>query len=94
MNGIDKSDQHLSKYNLLSKCVRWWKTLFFHLIDIALINGYVLFKIHQKNNPENESLKRTRPYSVLEFREKVVRQLAGLDENGNPPLYKPQVIRH
>ena len=45
---------------------------FENLIDIALINGYVLFKIHQKNSLENESLKQTRPYSVREFREEVV----------------------
>jgi len=37
MNGVDKSDQHLAKY-LLRKCVRWWKTLFFHLVDITVVN--------------------------------------------------------
>jgi len=37
MTGVDKSDQHLAKY-LLRKCVRWWKTLFFHLVDITVVN--------------------------------------------------------
>ena len=23
--------------------LRWWKTLFFHLIDIAVVNSYILF---------------------------------------------------
>ena len=30
MNGVDKSDQILNTNNVLRKCVRWWKTLFFH----------------------------------------------------------------
>ena len=44
MNGVDKSDQILSSNNLLRKCFRWWKTLFFHLIDIAIVNGFILFQ--------------------------------------------------
>ena len=42
MNGVDKSDQILSKYNLSHNCVRWWKTLFYHVIDIAVVNGFIL----------------------------------------------------
>ena len=44
MNGIDKSDQILLKYNLSHKCARWWKTLFYHIIDITVVNGFLLFQ--------------------------------------------------
>ena len=47
MNGVDKSDQILNA-NVLHKCVRWWKILFFHVIDIALVNGYILFQSQEK----------------------------------------------
>lgn len=87
MNGVDKSDQLLSKYNLLRKCLRWWKTLFFHIIDIALINGCILFSLESKGNPENKGFRRPGHYSFLEFRE-VVRQLANLPDYGNPPAYR------
>ena len=33
MNGVDSSDQMLSNHNVRQKCYRWWKVLFFHLID-------------------------------------------------------------
>ena len=62
MNGVDKSDQILSTNNVLRKCVRWWKTLFFHMIDIALVNSYILFQSHKKNYPDNELLKRPQRY--------------------------------
>ena len=32
---------------MLRKCLRWWKTLFFHLIDIAVVNSFILFREHQ-----------------------------------------------
>ena len=33
MNGFDKSDQILNTNNVLSKCLQWWKTLFFYIYD-------------------------------------------------------------
>ena len=85
MNRVDKSHQILNT-NVLSKCVRWWKTLFFHMIDIALVNGYILFQSHRKNNPDNELLKRPQRYCLQNFREKVLRSLAKLEEYGIPKL--------
>ena len=88
MNGVDKSDQLLAKYNLLRKCVRWWKTLFFHMVDMAIVNGFILFQAHRSRNPGVESLKRPNSYSHLEFREAVIRQLTGMQEYSEPPVYK------
>jgi len=41
MNAVDRSDQILATNNVLHKCMRWWKTLFFHLI----VNSFILFKL-------------------------------------------------
>ena len=40
MNAVDWSDQILATHNVLTKCVRWWKTLFFHLIDMTIVNSF------------------------------------------------------
>ena len=42
----------MAKYNLLRKCVRWWKTLFFHMVDMGIVNGFILF---QASFPKPES---------------------------------------
>lgn len=89
MNGVDRSDQLLSKSNALQKCMRWWKTLFFHMIDVAVINGYILFELHRAANPDNEMLRRPKKFSVGEFREELVHQLAGLEDFGNPSMFGP-----
>ena len=73
MNTVDKSDQLLGKYNLLIKCVRWWKIIFFHMIDIASVNAFILFKFYQSQNPDNHLLKRLCKFSLLEFREELIR---------------------
>ena len=42
MGGVDKSDQYLAYHNVLQKTVRYWKTLFYHMIDVAVVNAFVL----------------------------------------------------
>ena len=75
MNAVDRSDQILATNNVLRKCMWWWKTLFFHLIDIAVVNSFILFKEHQANNPDDEALHRPNDYALSSFREELVRQL-------------------
>ena len=43
MGGVDVSDQYLSYHNTLQKTVRYWKTLSYHLIDIGVVNSFVLY---------------------------------------------------
>ena len=47
MGGVDKSDQYMAYHNVLRRTVRFWKTSFYHLIDIALVNGFILYNILQ-----------------------------------------------
>ena len=52
--GVDLSDQLISKYNVLRKVNRWWRTLFYHMIDIAIINSYIMFRAcYIKHNISN-----------------------------------------
>ena len=44
MNEVDRSDQLIKYYNILRQTKKYWKTLFFHFIDIAIVNSFILFK--------------------------------------------------
>lgn len=92
MNGVDRSDQILATNNTLRKCLRWWKTLFFHMIDIGVVNSFILFQLHRASNPDNQDLKRPSKFSLAEYREELVRQLAGLEEYGQPPAFRPPTM--
>ena len=39
MSGVDRSDQMINKYNSLRKTDKYWKTIFYHLLDIARVNS-------------------------------------------------------
>jgi hypothetical protein len=86
MGGVDKSDQLLNKYNMLRKTNKYWKTLFFHFLDIARVNSYILFQDWRKKNPDYEELHRNKNYSQLGFTEELIRQLGNIADDAEVPL--------
>ena len=85
MNGVDRLDQILTTNSVLRKSMRWWKTMVYHLINMAVVNGFFLFIEHQAEFPYDETLKRPSHYSLGDFREKIVRQLCGFPDYGSTP---------
>ncbi|CAB4039704.1 Hypothetical predicted protein [Paramuricea clavata] len=86
MNAVDRSDQMLACHNVSRKCYQWWKTLFFHLIDMAIVNSFLLFQSHRNSDPGNPALHRKSTYTMVDYREELVRQLCGLAEYDRPPV--------
>ena len=82
MGGVDVFDQMVATYRVLRKTWKWWKTLFFDFIDIAVVNAYILYQEYAKRPDANlESL------SHLEFRETLARQLANIQPD--EPIPEP-----
>ena len=57
MGGVDKADQLVLYYGYAHRAMKWWKRVFFHMLDLALVNAHILF------NATNEAKK-----TQLEFR--------------------------
>ena len=68
MNGVDRNDQHCTYYLFLWKTLKWWRKLFFYLLECATVNSYILYK-------EVCLQVGTRPLTALEFRRSVIEDL-------------------
>lgn len=42
MGGVDKSDQYLQYHQILRQTKKYWKTLVYHTIEIAVTNAFLL----------------------------------------------------
>ena len=53
MSGVDQSDQLLEYYCFNRKTVKWWRKVFFHLVNLAVVNSQKLYNLSK--NPDRES---------------------------------------
>ena len=69
MNGVDHHDQYCVYYSFVRKTIKWWRKLFFYLLECSTVNSYILYK-------ETCSAARKKPLTSLEYRRSVVEALA------------------
>ncbi len=69
MGGVDQLDQHLCYYTVGRRTLKWWKRLFWRLLELAIVNSYILYKeatekpaLKQKDFREALVLQLTDPY--------------------------------
>ena len=52
MRGVDRSDQLISLCNAGRRTKKWWKRLFYHELEIAVLNAHIIFdKLLGKTTP-------------------------------------------
>ena len=73
MGGVDKSDQLIGYHRILRQTKHYWRTLFFHLLEICVTNAAVITKWKHMENG-------SKPLTMSGFRDAVV--LAIIDRYG------------
>jgi hypothetical protein len=43
MGYVDKGDRMANSYSISRRTFKWTKKLFFHLLDLAILNSYILY---------------------------------------------------
>jgi hypothetical protein len=87
MGAIDKSDTQISFSECVRKTTKWYKTFFFHLLDVTLFSALILYK-----------LKTGKTMHLSDFRLEVIRSIIesigsqNNEKNGRPLLENP--MRH
>ena len=83
VSGVDGDVRILTQER---KGKKYWKVLFFHLIDVSIVNAFVLWKEYQSQHPERADLQRLEGYDQLAFREALVWQLVSIEEADPVPV--------
>ena len=42
MSSVDLSDQYMAFHMSMRKSMKWWRKLFFHIMNMILLNAYIL----------------------------------------------------
>lgn len=50
MDRVGRSDHFICSYDFLIKSLKWWQKLYFWLLEIGLVNRYLLYKNHWEKN--------------------------------------------
>ena len=94
MGGVNKSDQYIGYYDTIHKTRRFWKTLFFHFIDVMVTNAFLLYKEHIFSRKD---LSPTEQRKIIHkrFRELLVTELCtATDDDEEERLQSPQCRSH
>lgn len=77
MGGVDKSDQYSTYYEIDRKSNKWWKRVFYRLLNIAVSNAWIIYKKFQ-----------TKEISLIDFLVPLAENLIEVGQNGTKNLRK------
>uniref|UniRef100_W5LLL1 PiggyBac transposable element-derived protein 4-like n=1 Tax=Astyanax mexicanus TaxID=7994 RepID=W5LLL1_ASTMX len=86
MGGVDLSDALIKYFSVTQKTMKWYKKLFLHFVDIAVVNSYVIHR-------ELSLAKQQKPLTQKKFREALCLQLAdlGSERATEPAASEPKI---
>lgn len=74
MGAVDRAGHYCSSYSFTRKSLKWWRKLFFWLLEVAIVNSFTLMNLAR----EEENLK---PLKHKVFRKALITQLVGSTRN-------------
>lgn len=70
MGAVDRADYLCISYGFARKSIKWWRKMFFWLLEVSAVNSYILHNLNQATMNE-------RPTTHLKFRKQLIHLLVG-----------------
>lgn len=70
MGAVDRADHYCASYSFTRKSLKWWRKMFFWLLEVSVVNSFILCNIQRGK----ENMK---PVSHLKYRKELLLQLVG-----------------
>ncbi|XP_049445610.1 piggyBac transposable element-derived protein 4-like [Epinephelus fuscoguttatus] len=88
MGGVDLSDALIGSYSVHQKTKKWYKTFFYHFVDVAAVNSYLL---HKELFKVRQDPTQTKPFTHKKFREVLAKQMLEFADGSEatPPPTSP-----
>lgn len=90
-SGVDQVDAASSIYSCQRKTYKWWKAVFFYLLDVTIHNACVIY--FSKNKQQNSKMLFFRKYLYEQWFKKYILPKPPLDDNSEHRLEKTQLIK-
>lgn len=85
MGGVDRSDHLCGSYNFERKSVKWWRKVFYWILEVCITNSFHLYNIVRQNN----DLPKVRH---LAYRLELVEQLIGNIRSSRQKRGRPSTL--
>ena len=72
MGGVDKSDQLVLYYGYSHRSRKWWKRIFFHLLDLSIVNASILYNTVAEKSLNQLDFRLSLVASLLEGHKRLV----------------------
>lgn len=86
MGAVDRSDHYISSYQFLRRTFKWYRKVFFWLLEVSILNSYLLYKgtveKYDKNPITHKSFRKSLVRSLV--KEKIASRGIGRKRRGRP----------
>lgn len=82
MGGVDHFDQFRERYEIGRRSVKWWHRIMYFLIDLAIVDGFVLWKTPREKHKKQNQL----PYR-LRLARRLINGFCSRKRRGRPVNY-------
>ena len=74
MGGVDRADHYCSSYAFIQKSLKWWRKIYFFILEVAIVNSFILFNLDRKE-------KHLKTISHKSYRKQLIEAMVGSVRN-------------